>query len=259
MEFAAPRNLNVVCIKWGNLYGAEYVNRLYYGTQRHSKRNVKFFCVTDDRTGIDTDITCLALKELPFQTALDNAQKQAPKKDGAFKKVAIFESGFLPVTGPVLALDLDVVITGAIDQLSDFAPGHVAMAPPFSKKGRIPTYGEGSVIKFEPDHHGFLFSDIANSTSEMVAQALGSEQTYTSTRSKNRELFTPFPDDWVVSFKRHCRPHGLSRAFRAPRKPPNAKVICFHGRPKIEEAIAGYGSNLTKRVLPAPWIADDWQ
>ncbi len=253
------RQLNVVCVKWGSLYDSKYVNRLCHGVLKHSTRTVNFFCVTDDSAGIDEVVTCLPLQDLPFQDALNKAQKKAQKKDGAYKKVAIFEPGFLPVTGPVLALDLDVVITGPIDSLADFAPGQVAMAPPFSRKGRIPTLGEGSVIKFEPDCHGFLYTDIANSTASMVSDTLGSEQTYTSTRAQAHECFQPFPDDWIVSFKRHCRPKGLAKIISAPKKPKTAKVVCFHGRPNIDEAISGYGSGFLKKVRPAQWIADDWR
>jgi len=250
--------LNVVCAKWGSLYSGEYVNRLYRGVLRNSMRDVNFFCVTDDTTGIDRDIDCLGLKDFSFQSALVNAQKKAPKKNGAYAKVAMFEPGLLPVSGPVLAFDLDVVISGSIDQLADFAPGHVAMAPPFANSSRRPTLGEGSVIKFEPEHHGFLFSDIATETELMVRNSRGSEQSYTSRRAHARGLFSPFPKEWVVSFKHHCRPVRPFNNVIAPHKPKTAKVVCFHGRPNVDEARDGFASDFFHRTLPAPWIAQNW-
>lgn len=184
---------------------------------------------------------------------------KAPKKDGAFKKVAVFEFGLLPVSGPVLAFDLDVIITGNIDALADFAPGHVSMAPPFSTNAKISTLGEGSVIKFEPEHHGFLFSDMANSPASMVKEALGSEQSYTSARARARGVFSPFPMGWIVSFKRHCRPIRPLNAFMVPKRPLAARVICFHGRPNIDEAIDGFASDVFHKTMPAPWIAQHWK
>lgn len=52
---------NAICIKYGTLYGPEYVNRLFAGLKRNSSSPVRMFCMTDDATGIDADITCLPL------------------------------------------------------------------------------------------------------------------------------------------------------------------------------------------------------
>lgn len=250
--------LSVVCAKWGKLYGADYVNRLYRGVLRNTQRDVNFVCVTDDSTGIDSAITCLDLKAFSFSDTLEKAQSVAPKRNGAYTKLAVFKDGFLPFSGPALALDLDVIITGSLDHLADFAPGHIAMAPPFARSSKRPTFGEGSVIKFEPEHHGFLFSDMANATEEMVRTSHGSEQSYTSGRAIARGMFTPFPNDWVVSFKRHCRPKRPLNFFMAPTQPKSASVVCFHGSPNVEQAIEGVTAGLFKRTRPAPWVADHW-
>lgn len=251
--------LNVVCANWGNAYGAKYVNRLFGGVRRNSSRKLNFYCVTDDSTGLDIAITPIALKPFPFQEKLEEAQLAAPKKDGAYTKIAMFAPDLFSVTGPVLAFDLDVVITASIDPLADFAPGQVVMAPPFSNNSRRPTFGEGSVIKFEPNHHGFLYTDLANDTEAMVRNSRGSEQSYTSARAHERGVFSTFPDDWVVSFKRHCRPKRPFNAFRTPNQPANAKVICFHGRPSIPEAVAGFKSDFFHKTSPAPWISQFWK
>jgi hypothetical protein len=251
--------LNVVCAKWGTTYSAEYVNRLYMAVLRNTQRRVNFFCVTDDPVGIDSAIEQIKLIPFAFQDQLVRAQKNSPKRDGAYTKVAMFAPDLLDVTGPVLAFDLDVVITGSIDSLADFAPGKVAMAAPFANSSKRPTYGEGSVIKFEPEHHAFLFTDLAKDTEAMVRRSYGSEQSYTSSRAKERGLFSTFPDDWVVSFKHHCRPIRPLNVFRTPYKPVNAKIVCFHGRPKIEEAVSGFTSDILHRTKPAPWILNYWK
>ena len=43
---------NILCLKWGTLYSAEYVNRLYRGVKAHLHRPFRFVCVTDDKTGL---------------------------------------------------------------------------------------------------------------------------------------------------------------------------------------------------------------
>jgi hypothetical protein len=251
--------LTVVCAKWGNQFSAEYVNRLYRAVLRNSARQVNFICVTDDPASIDRAIDCRGLNAFTFQDVLAQAQQVAPKKNGAYKKIAMFEPSLLDVSGPVLALDLDVVITGCLDPLVDFAPGHVVMPQPFTDSAKRPTYGEGSVIKFEPENHGFLFADMARSPAVMVAQSRGSEQSYTSASEHRRGLFSLFPRDWVASFKRHCRPARPLNAFRAPKEPESAKIVCFHGRPNIDEAIDGFAADFLHKTLPAPWIKRHWK
>ena len=41
---------NVVCIKWGEKYSAEYVNRLYGMVQRQLSLPHRFVCLTEDST-----------------------------------------------------------------------------------------------------------------------------------------------------------------------------------------------------------------
>ena len=52
----------IVCLKWGKKYSAEYVNKLYYMTQRHCKVPHEFVCFTEDKVGIDPAIT---IQKLP--------------------------------------------------------------------------------------------------------------------------------------------------------------------------------------------------
>ena len=43
---------NILCLKWGTLYSAEYVNRLHRGVKAHLHRPFRFVCVTDDPSGL---------------------------------------------------------------------------------------------------------------------------------------------------------------------------------------------------------------
>ena len=40
--------LTVVCVRWGDKYGVEYVERLEAGVRRHLRRRHRFVCYTDD-------------------------------------------------------------------------------------------------------------------------------------------------------------------------------------------------------------------
>ena len=54
----------IVCVKWGRGYGPEYVNRLYGMASRHVTPPFRFVCLTDDRSGIRSEVECFDLPEL---------------------------------------------------------------------------------------------------------------------------------------------------------------------------------------------------
>jgi len=44
--------VNVLCMKWGNKYPADYVNRLYSMVARNMQRPFRFICLTEDSVGL---------------------------------------------------------------------------------------------------------------------------------------------------------------------------------------------------------------
>ena len=48
----------IICMKWGDKYGAEYVNRLYNMVRRNLTLDFQMVCLTDDSTGIDPAVIC---------------------------------------------------------------------------------------------------------------------------------------------------------------------------------------------------------
>ena len=44
--------IKINCLKWGSLYGPEYVNRTYGGLLKHCKEPFHFVCYTDNADGI---------------------------------------------------------------------------------------------------------------------------------------------------------------------------------------------------------------
>ena len=248
---------NIICIKWGTLFGPEYVNRLYSGVRRTLRLPVRFLCMTEHRDGLHPDIEVLDLPEEPFRTEMDAALAVA-NRQGAMRKTSLFRQGLVPdLDGPFLGFDLDVVITGSLDPIWNLAPGTVAMRHDWveARKGR-PT-GHGSVFRFDPAEHGFLYDDLAANPYAEVEKARGSEQRYTSHKAMDRGVFEYIPESWVVSFKYDCNPFPANY-WRAPQLPRDARVVCFHGRPKMPEAVAGYSGSLIRRSKPCAWLRDHW-
>lgn len=55
------REISFVCMKWGNKYDSEYVNKLYRGIKRNTTKKFDFFCITEDKNNLDSEIKILEL------------------------------------------------------------------------------------------------------------------------------------------------------------------------------------------------------
>ena len=249
---------NCICIKYGTRYGPEYPNRLYAGLRRQSTSDIRLICMTDDRCGLSPGIELLPLAEEPFFPAMFAEMDRRGWKS-PFRKVSLFRPDLIPdLEGPLLVLDVDVVIVGDVAPMATYAPGKIAMRREWHSSEKRPSLGHGSVEKIEPHLHSWLYDDVARDPVAALTSGYGSEQSYSSLNAAARGEFAAFPDEWVASFKYDCRPPRPLNLFLPPRRPPEAKVICFHGRPKMEEAVAGYRGGLLHATRPAPWLKDAW-
>jgi hypothetical protein len=67
-----------------------------------------------------------------------------------------------------------------------------------------------------------------------------------------------FPDGWICSFKRQAIPLFPLNFLITPRLPADCRVMCFHGTPKMEEALAGDCPKWRYRTRPAKWLGEHW-
>ncbi|NVO23524.1 glycosyl transferase [Donghicola mangrovi] len=249
---------NIICIKWGTLFGPEYVNRLYSGVRRNLNVPVRFFCMTEHSEGFHPDIEVLDLPNEPYQADMDAALAVA-NRQGAMRKTSLFKSGLIhDLQGPILGFDLDVVITGDLTPIWEMAPGKIAMRHDWVEKRKGRPTGHGSVFRFDPALHGYLYDDLAADTYKVVEEARGSEQRYTSHKGMEKGDFAYIPEDLVVSFKYDCLGLPPVNYLRDPILPENARVVCFHGRPKMPEAVAGYNGSWIRHSRPCAWLKDHW-
>ena len=248
----------MICIKWGSKYDSYYVNRLYAGVVSNLSRPTDFYCMTEDPTGIRSEVKILPLPDEPFSPIIRKELEKSRRK-GAFGKISLFKPGLIKDSGPILGFDLDVVITGPLDDLFDYAPGKVCMRHDWlaARIGRPD--GHGSVFRFDPERHSFLYEDFASDAANLMRRAKYSEQKYTSMQAQKYNEFAYFPGDWIASYKRDAmRPFPLNH-FQEPRLPTGAKVVCFHGRPKMEEAVTGYNETIFRTAKPCAWLARAWE
>ncbi len=254
---ATPQKASVtaVCIKWGDKFPPYYVNRLYAGVQRHLDRSFRFVCFTEKPDGIRGEVEIFPLPEAPFEAEMVTAMTTG-KRRGAWRKVTMLKPGAGNLAGSCLGLDLDVVITGRLGELFDYKPGRMCMGRDWLERRRGRVGGHGSVFRFDPALHGYLYGDFAADVGKAVAYR--GEQKYTSMTAHGHGDLEYFPDGWICSFKRQSIPYFPINFLVEPRLPPDCRVMCFHGTPKMEEALTGDCPKLQYRTRPAPWLRELW-
>lgn len=240
----------IVCMKWGTRYGSDYVNRLLSMILRHTSRPTKLVCFTDDPTGIDQAVETYPLPHI----ILPQAKQWRP-----WRKISLWQEGLPGLSGEVLYIDLDVVITGNLDDFFDFKPGHYCVARNWTQpKDRI---GNTSVYRFPVGEHSYLYERMMRDGDEIIA-TYDNSQTFISREIKDMEFW---PDEWCVSFKHSLLPTWPLNLVRTPPLPPHTKVVAFTGKPDPDEALEGrwptrhWYQKLYKRVRPTPWIAEHWR
>lgn len=237
-------------MKWGTRYGPEYVNRLHGMIQRNTRRKTRLTCFTDDKSGLNAQIRCL---DLPHIT-LPNELAWLP-----WRKLSLWQKDLANLEGDILFLDLDVVITGGIDEFFDYQPGHFCAIRNWTQYNK--KIGNTSVYRWPANKHCHIYDNLMNEPERVLSQ-YRIEQVYIS-----REISDMFfwPDEWCLSFKHTLVPHWPLRFFKVPPLPKNAKVICFTGKPDPEDAVIGkwpekkLWKKLYKHVRPTPWIGEHWR
>ena len=84
--------MNIICVKQGDKYSSDYVNRLYYMCCKYIDESFAFHCYTDNDRGLDEGI---------YVTEIDTDSK------GVWCKLDLFDKF---TTGTNIYFDLDVVL-----------------------------------------------------------------------------------------------------------------------------------------------------
>ena len=247
--------VNILTLKWGTKYGPEYVNRLYAGVDRHLTLDFRFLCFTDDSSGLHPEVEAHPIPDF----GIPPAWRHTP-----WLKIALFRDGLAGLVGRSLFLDLDILITGRMDDFFSFASGRPCIIHDWENPvqrifRRHGEPGNSSVFRFESAKSGVIFERFMAERRQALAQyRTVVDQRYLAEALGPDKAW--WPSEWVVSFKRHCIPAFPRNHFAAPRLPPGARIVVFHGLPNPHEALVGYRSRRPHRnCRPTAWIADHWR
>ena len=247
---------NVVCMKWGDKYGPEYVNILARMVARNITIPYRFICFTDNPDGLDEGIEVRPIPAFP------EPDWEWGRWCPAWRKLTLLDDPVSDLKGKLLFFDLDVVIVGNLDSFFSFSD-KMSIIENWSQPNRI--IGQASAFCFPIGKYTHLLEDyLANPNA--IAKKYKTEQVYIP-RALGKGNFEYFPDDWCRSFKFHCLPGGIMNLFgHAKRAPASAKIVVFHGNPNPPDAIEGrWGGRVPwykrfyKTVKPTPWIAEYWR
>lgn len=194
--------VTVACLLWGRWcspHGEEYVHNLRDRVETHLHAPHRFVCFADrDIEGVKT---------IPLE----------PSWEWNLNKLALYrpDNG---LEGRVLALDLDVVPIGRLDDFAAY-DGEFAVCESFGHKGKC----GGSILSFEAGSMEWLYEKV-KSNPKFWAQATngGSERLLYRYTLTNPDFWQRLLPGQVVSWKWHCQ-EGI---------PDGARTIVFHGLPR---------------------------
>lgn len=203
--------LRVWCVCVGDKYNDDYVYRLRAMVDRNINQPYSFTCLTDrEIDGID-------------------CYKTPVNWPGWWQKLYLFSAAIPGEKN--LYFDLDVVITGPVDELvSDqlSMPKNWAQSGHGGCQSSVMSWGYNYseiTLAFNPDlltdrqlgNYGYYGPKKLWGDQEFITDLMGSPVDNAPARIKTMH--------GIKSYKYHCL-NGL---------PPTAKVVCFHGQPKPDQ------------------------
>jgi hypothetical protein len=206
--------INIVCFKWGTLFSAEYVNKLYNAVERNVTVPHTFTCFTENPEGVECNTQ-------PFLNALPTWWYII----GLFNRDHGFE-------GKVLYMDLDTVITGNIDHIISLDTDFAITEDFYRPKGLQTTF-----IMWKPEWGYYLWDKYlqvapSNPGPHFMRGTNGFIETYT--KDKDVDIFQDeFPSEFI-SYKVHIKDKH-KRMRDLPGNIDTAKIICYHGKPRPHE------------------------
>jgi len=225
--------LTVCCVQVNNYLGrgAQYVNNLYDMVLRNLPGNLtwRFQCFTDSSHGLNPEIE---VRRLPSDLT------------GWHNKLYLFKRGVFKEGERVMFLDLDTLITGALDELVSYEGEFATLRDFWRPEGLGPAVmlwrgGYGHEIWTEYKYAGKPY--LARGDQEWLENYFRAHQ---DARYRHVVRWTPPQPDilqdlypgLICSYKTHCKPFP----------PQEAAIVCFHGEPRPHNCLQG-------------WVWDIWR
>jgi len=233
-------HVNILCLKFGNKYNANYVNILYNMVSKNLTLPFKFYCMTENPAGLNSNIVPLRLPNIPV--------------DGWWFKPYIFCKD-VNIAGTILYLDLDIVITGNINKLFTFSNSQPCIIRDFSRVMR-PSWPKfnSSVIRFTHGQFHHIWEKFRNYHKEIKRKYFG-DQDFLYAEAKDN--FTIYPDSWIQSWKWEIR---KNKQFAPGGIKGNKKFLYIEDvRPAADCCIVVFHGDPNPHNCDDPYIKEKWK
>jgi len=224
--------LIVCCFYWegdrwkGKNYHQLYINRLYHMVKRHLSIPFEFICFAD--------------RFMHLVTGIDVRSFDMPSKVGVLPRLYMFseESGLFG--HQVLALDLDIIIVGSLDDIASYQ-GPFCSRSKFAPGQQYKLDGDVTSFSAGPENAERFWIPFRDDPKSVIDLTGGRERYWF------REVVgIEGGDRWdqlfpgqIVSYKRHCRPNG-------DQVPDDARIVSCHGKPRPHE-------------MDLAWVQENWR
>lgn len=217
---------------WGNKYDERYVEKLRAAVGRNLKQPHRFLCMTErDRIA-------------NFSSGIERHAIKDPElllHRGCFARLRMFDRGWQHnrnFDGPIVCLDLDIVITGLLDGLFNRKEPIVLLEGANSTN---PCPYNNSVFMFQVGAHPELWNEFSpESVAHMRRYEFPDDQGWFWHKLKRPAVWKVGPASGIYAFQKRCWPIG-------DRLPSGAKIVAFPG------------ARDPQHFQHLPWVKDNWQ
>ena len=216
--------IHIICIKWGNKYGPEYVNNLYSGIDRFTTRGFKFTCFTDNPKGVGTPIVC---RPIPFFTG------------DWFSKIGLYNADLYDEDDQIFFFDLDTVIVGDLNEIFFYHGDFIILRDFYRADG----YGSG-LMAWRPAMVHHMWENYTQGYKPRHG-----DQGWVEEQMPNAHIWQEYYPEKVISYKVHIKGKGklLNPNYtNHPGTLETASIVCFHGKPLPHE-------------VRDPWMSEYWK
>jgi len=244
----------VLCMRWGNEFPPAYVNVLHNACKKAITGSFRFVCLTDDPSGIDQSIETYPIPDIRCRPAHWHS--------GAWPKLSVFRRDLYGLAGRALFIDLDTLVVGNIDSLFKKNGDFIAVGGGKNwRRGKInsnPT-ANTSVFAFTLGEQSQIQESFTSDPDKAVHDYIN-EQDFAQ---KHATSWRPWPNEWVVSYKRHLRaPIFVDRMIKPSKPSDDVKIVAFHGSPRPLDVVVSGKYNYEKFPRygkgPISWVREYW-
>jgi len=175
--------MNIICVKWGDLYSSYDVNILDYMLSKNVSSKYKLYCLTDNNIDINDDINII---NLPHNNDFETY----------WNKLYLFNKEIIPVN-EFTYFDLDVVIQNNIDDLLSYSSDNITLINATWKEPEVfKNKFNSSVMNIDLNRDGYIWDEFNKDPDLYMCKYFGDDDFITK-----KFKFNTYPDDWFYSTK----------------------------------------------------------